>query len=562
MSRWLRINLPVLTIAGAFLWSVVAIVSHRAKEAPPGTKITLRIAHWQLETGVREGLNRFAAAYQKLHPEVYIVQDAIPETTYGQWLTTQLMGGTASDIIEIGKLAQPILVQYQQRYFVPITMAVNDPNPYNAGTALAGLPWRQTYRDGMRSGYVEEMQEYVGVPLSQFGVRIFYNRTLLERLTGRTAAPRNYREFLAACEDIRRHRTAKGEPLVPIAGSGYHVAMWNESLCDPITYPALRRLDFNRDGLTGSDETFVAFKTGRLDFQFPAYRAKFEMLRQLTAYFQRGYTGLTRDDAVLLFAQQRAVFLTTGTWDAYSLREQAAGKFEVGVMDFPIPTKDDPEFGAIVEGPRYESQNVGFKFGITRTCRHPEAALDFLMFLSAQRNNEELNRHIGWIPCIVDTAVNPLLQAFEPHLEGVQTAFNVTMGGETYIKWMQLYSSFQVRQIDYNGLVREFAPFYQTRGQLDFDELQRNRIRGMQRNEQFLAGYRARALYATGKEARSLWIKYRSLTQGRLVGQEQMAGLLERLLRDGPVTNAVGPYEYRPAVLEQARQTYLARARP
>jgi hypothetical protein len=37
--------------------------------------------------GVRTAINRMAAEYHALHPEVHIVQDAIPEATYGQWLT-------------------------------------------------------------------------------------------------------------------------------------------------------------------------------------------------------------------------------------------------------------------------------------------------------------------------------------------------------------------------------------------------------------------------------------------------------------------------------------------
>ena len=46
------------------------------------------------------------------------------------------------------------------------------------GTALEGVPIAQTFKDGLRGSYVEELQEYVGVSLSLFGVRVFYNKTL------------------------------------------------------------------------------------------------------------------------------------------------------------------------------------------------------------------------------------------------------------------------------------------------------------------------------------------------------------------------------------------------
>ena len=84
------------------------------------------------------------------------------------------------------------------------------------------------------------------------------------------------------------------------------------------------------------------------------------MLREVTQYFQTGYTGLGRDEAVFLFAQQRAVFITTGTWDVGSLHEQARGVFNVGIMDFPVPSRDDPEFGQVAEGPVYERPSSSF----------------------------------------------------------------------------------------------------------------------------------------------------------------------------------------------------------
>lgn len=136
---FLKKAFPLLVIVVAFLWSMIAIATNRRQQSPPGTRIELRLGHWQLEAGVREGFNRMAAEYSKLHPEVHIVQDAIPEGTYGQWSTTQLMGGTAPDIIEVG-LGVPynVLLGFHSRYFVPLTAYVKQPNPYNKGTDLEG----------------------------------------------------------------------------------------------------------------------------------------------------------------------------------------------------------------------------------------------------------------------------------------------------------------------------------------------------------------------------------------------------------------------------------------
>ncbi|MBM4143930.1 MAG: extracellular solute-binding protein [Lentisphaerae bacterium] len=552
---FLRRNFALLFVAAVFAWSVFAIVSYRKVGMPPGAKIQLRIGHWQLEAGVREAFDRLAEEYRRLHPEVSIVQDAIPESSYGTWMTTQLMGGTAPDMIEVGSgLPYNVLLGYHSRYFVPLTPYVNEPNPYNRGTPLEGVPWQKTYKDGMRGSYVGELTQYMTVPLAQFGIRVFYNRNLLRKLTGLDEAPHDYRAFIRVCETIRGRSDEQGRPYTPITSSGYHAGMWDGFMCAPLTYGAVRRVDFNRDGAVGSDELFVGFKTGQIGFDFPPYEARFRMLRELTDQFQTGFTGLGRDEAVFLFAQQRAVFITTGTWDAGSLVEQARGVFEVGIMDFPAPARDDPEFGAIVQGPVYENPSAAFAFAITRTSRYPEVALDFLRFLGSRGWNQELNRIIGWIPAIQGASVSPLVKAFEPHLEGVFGAFPVDgLGGETGIKWGQQFSLFQVHQTDYKQMVAEFLPFYLTRGVEELAELHRNRRRGVRGDEQFVAGVRARAMAGSGEEAVARWSGYRGMTAGRLFSRNLGAAQLQTRLDAGVVTNAVGPYEFSPEVVARVR---------
>lgn len=544
----------LIMIALVYLWSMVAIAVYRAAEAPADA-IVLRIGHWQLEASVREMFEEMAKQYREINPNVYIVQDAIPEMVYAQWATTQLMGGTAPDMLQVGgMIPHHLLVQYYNRYCERLTPYVNEPNPYNKGTSLEGVPLRSTFKDGMRGAYVEEMQEYISIPLSQFGVRVFYNRDLLRELTGLDEAPREYRAFMAVCEEIKRHKDADGKPYIPIASSRYHLPMWEGMMLDPLTFGIMRVADFNRDGFVGNNELFVAFKTGRIDFMHPSIRLRFQMLWELSEQFQAGYTGLTRDEAVFLFAQERAVFMTTGTWDARSLQEQADGKFEIGVMDFPRPTRDDPEYGIVMEGPLYERVQGGFPFAIVRTSKHPEIALDFLLFLAGKRQNEELNRIVGWIPSVVDTELDPLLAAFDPNLKGVYGNFNVNLGGETWIRWLQLYSQFQIHQLSYEDLASTYEAFYKEYGLKDLNEQNKDWRRGMVNNEQFLAGIRSLALQTKGADAESQWIKYRTLTAARQIWPEINRARQDRLLERGPELDAVGPYEYSPEVLDRVRK--------
>ncbi|MDR0994053.1 MAG: extracellular solute-binding protein [Verrucomicrobiota bacterium] len=571
LFSFIQTYFALLVVVAVYVWSVFVIITYRAQEAPPEA-IVIRLGHWQLEASVREAVDEMAEKYRAMHPNVIIIQDAIPESTYGQWVSTQLMGGTAPDLLQVGaQLPANIWLSYYNRYFQPLSRYVYNPNPYNAGTELADTPLRQTYKDGMKTAYVPEMQEYLSIPLTLFGTRILYNKTLLKEITGLEEAPLNYRDFLAVCAQIASTTNpVDGTPYIPIAGSAYHFGFWDSMMFAPVTYGALRRADFNRDGFVGNDETFVAFKTGLLDFHYPPVAGWLKMIREVTDHFQTGYTGLGRDEAVFLFAQQRAVFMTTGTWDAGSLLAQAEGQFEVGIMDFPLPANDDPYYGGVVEGRIYETPGVGFQFAITRASKHFDVALDFLMFLSSQKGNEELNGIIGWIPAIKGTEIIPLLQAFEPHLEGVYNNVNFALGGNTTIKWGQEFDLYKVNQLSFEDLAGRFTRYYLENGLKDFLEQQRDWRRGMQRNEQYLAGIRGRAILAdlameqagTPEEraaaeldSESSWVRYRAITSARQIwGELNHARQMDLVNQTELPEDFVGPYEYSERVMEKIRR--------
>lgn len=560
--------IPILVIAGTLAWSAISILQYRWQSQPKDV-ITLRIGHWQLEGGVRAAFevlaDDYAKQYEAAHPGVKlrVLQEAIPESIYGQWVSTQLMGGTAPDMVEIGLgLPSNIWLAYLNRYFHTMTPYVNRPNPYNKGTDLENTPLRMTVLDGMRSCYYPELQEYMSLPLAQFGVRVFYNRDLLKKLTGRDVPPEDWRTFKAVCDEIAKQEYAPGKHYVPIASSKYHMPTWEYMFADVITSTANRKLDESYDLWSGTDEVFLAIMTGRINFDEPVFRARFELVRSVTDCFQTGWMGVSRDEAVFLFAQQHAVFIATGTWDVQSLAQQAEGFFSVGTMNFPMPTADDPLYGPLVEGPLFESISAGFPFGVTRTSKHPELARDFLLYLMGRPANEKLNSIIGWIPSIRGAKVAPILEPFRPRLEGVVGGFSgnsFNLGGESWIRWMQLYSLFQVKKITFDELSTEFMKFYRKRAPADFNEQQRDWLRSVRSDERFITGIRMRVLDCdVPAQQDSLRAKYANQVMGRQViadyNRRRAVAILASKQKSADYGSATGPYEYNTLALDNLRQ--------
>lgn len=543
---------PWLVIAAIFFWSVLSIAS-REREAPSPGETVLRLAHWQLEPGVREGFFQIIAEYEKLHPGVRILQQTIPESTYGQWLSTQLIGGTAPDIVEVGMVDYSLLVVFYSRYFLPLSPYITRPNPYNVGTEWEGVPLSRTFKNGMIHSFIPEVQEYMVMPLAMGSIRLFYNKTLLKELTGLDTPPTEYRAFMEMVRTIQSHTMPNGQRYEAFSASRYHFVRLEDSMANPLSSGTIRRMDFNRDGRFSNTEMFLGFLSGKIDFSDPSYRARFHMVEDLTKLFQPGWSGLSRDEGFFSFAQQRAVFTAAGIYEFSAIQSQASGKFELGIMDFPTPSPEDPRFGRAFEGRRYEKPEGNMPLGIVRTSRHPDVAADFLLFLASQKQNEKFNALLKWIPIVKGAKIDPSLKVFEPNLNGVISGFDPNAFGNSAVKWSQIYSLFLIHQIPYADMAREFTEFYLDDGRENFRKTLKNRRRSHSQNEALLTELRQTMLSAPEESAQSAGAKYRTILRRQLADEQNLL-LQERIFMNPESFTNESLYKYTPEALENIKR--------
>lgn len=531
----------------------------RLPKSARGHTVTVRLAHWQLEPGVRDAVTYMAAEYSKLHPNVTIVQNTVPESTYGQWFITQMVGGTAPDLIECA-LGVPynLLIGYYMRYFTPLTDQVMSPNPYNKDNEFRDVALRDTSKDGFKFCYISDLQEYMTIQLSVHMVRFYYNKELLKKLTGRTNAPASWKQFIDVCNEVKEHkyinRSAQASldlltrkihdaevrlskapqddasardrlaeelrtqrqalsnamdtipNITPIANSSYHMNVVEGPLFNAMTTKAQRIIDYNHDCTVSAVEQYIGFATGAIDLDFPAYRARFAMTAQYCSNSIPGFVGLRRDDAVLQFVQGRSVFMVTGTWDANMLMMQAKDNgFTVGIMDFPYPDKESPELFRHFAGPSFEDPGYGFVFGCATAESEPERkryAIDFLLFLASKENNMKLNEIMGWIPTVRGGEGKGVLKDFVPHVDGVTSGWNPQIGGESIIKWQQVYALYQVGQLSFENMRDEFVPYYKARGERDYLTVNRNWRQSIINDEKINTMMRIKWLSATNAAKR------------------------------------------------------------
>ncbi|CAM3086317.1 ABC transporter substrate-binding protein [Rariglobus hedericola] len=419
MNRF-RNLIAVVVLLGAFAYSAWHVLTHRRTENASG-KITIRVGHWLLHAGMREAFDEAAAEYSKLHPDVSIEQIPVPIRAWPSWMRTQLIGGTAPDITGMLGANEDIAV----RYFIPLTDELRPPNPYNAGTSLAGVPWVNTFVDGMTAmrNLTPTSGDIHSVNLQINTLRLYYNKPLLKEITGSDEPPADYATLRKLEGQVARYNEKNGRRLVPIASCGPYSQYLFERLLPSQTQQLSIDLSPSRNFAIQPVELARLVLAGKLSYRnTPELHSSINLLHDVGALMSPGYASRQRDDALFDFLQSKAVMICAGSWD-YAVFERD-GDFPVGIMPVVLPAKDDPEYGRFVLGLASEANGTPeATLGVVRSSKHPEVALDFLRFLTSRGIAQKFSDLSLRTSAIADVVPPAQAAALAPRLEGAINGF-------------------------------------------------------------------------------------------------------------------------------------------
>ena len=359
----------------------------------------------------------------------------ITEKMYPQTLNVHMIAGDAPDVSEMGKSDMLNNVTYMARYYLPMTDIISRPNPYNAGTNIEALAWRETFIDGMRGAYNDALQDYYGVPTAFFTSRIFYNKDMFKTATGSDVPPKTFGELMAVCQKLRDHarRNGTAEQFVPIAGSKYSVGTFIDRYGYAFTASYEPEMDVDLDGIVTDQEAYVGIVKGKVSFQDARVKAYYQCLYELSANFAAGFYSMERQDAAFAFVQGRSAMIASGAWDAASLFEQA--DFKVGIFDFPLPGPGE-KYSEFIAGRGNEAgASAGGTFGVYKFSRNVDQAVDFLQFLTSRVENQKMMQAAQWIPAVLGTQPSPEMLAFAADPTGFSSRVNMYYGSGSQGTW-------------------------------------------------------------------------------------------------------------------------------
>ena len=455
----------VIVYAISILW--VIIITFTERNSTSGGRKNIHLVHCIADKRVVDAFELLGRDYEAQHPDVSVKISAIPKAAYKQWITTQCVGQTVPDIVQAESVWDQMWQSLATRYMIPLSPFVNRSNPYNTRTLLENTAWRNTFLDGMQGGYWRHLTEFYSVPLTTETVRVFYNKDMFKLATGSSSPPDNFSEWMAICKRVSQYAQTQNKILFPIANSKDTINEMLEFYYYSLTDGMIDPYDSSYWGSYRNETTLYSLYTNTFTFNQPRVEAPFKLCRHIASYSQPGFISNDVSQARFLFTQEKAAMTVGKVMDAKVFADTV--NFELGIFDFPLPDKSNPEYGRYVVARNSESESPSVHFCISRNTKDIDLTVDFLMFCTSVKQNETFNAGVHWYPCTRYAKALDYLSVFKPHTEGAGfRSMLLHSPPQTTLWFVQNFPLYLAGELSFSNLVDGLEEKWLTAGSGDF----------------------------------------------------------------------------------------------
>jgi raffinose/stachyose/melibiose transport system substrate-binding protein len=331
----------------------------------PFSAMAQKVSFWHIGTqatdmGFYQGV---VDAYMKAHPGVTIEVTVLENEAFKSKVTTLMQSGNPPDIFH--SWGGGVMAEYAKAGLL------RDISKFTKGT-----DWGKSMAPGVWEVYGYNGKQY-GAPFDMGAITFWYNKDLLAQV-GYKTFPTDWDDFIALVKKL------KAAGITPIALGGGDkwpaMHMW--------TYLAAR---------IGGKEVLQNATSGKgKGFNDPAFVKAGEMLVQLTKLkaFQDGFLGATYNDEAALVGNGKAAMELMGQWAPNVEVDNSASKKGIGAALAAAP------FPSVKGGKGAVTDVVGGGNGMAVGKNAPDAAVDFLKFLTNRENNASYATIAGIIPTV------------------------------------------------------------------------------------------------------------------------------------------------------------------
>lgn len=293
---------------------------------------------------------------------------------------------------------------------VGITWAAGYLQPFVDGNMFAPLDdviesdFKDSFVSGTTEAYALDGKTY-GLPLELNITPVYYNKEIFEK--NNLEVPKTYDEFLTVVETL----VDKGITPITVGNKDrWTGSMWYMYLADRIGGPETLTNAINRTG----------------SFEDPSLIKAADEINKLVKMgaFEKGFNGLSNDEAKGYFMNEQAAMYLMATWElpnyTTSPDVDQAFKDKVGYFKFPTYDGGKGDIDSFVGGP-------GVGLFVSEKSEVKEEAKEFVSYLVTEWGKRSVT-DAGVIPAtVVDTSNTDLDQMYIDILNDLGNATNLTL---------------------------------------------------------------------------------------------------------------------------------------
>lgn len=247
--------------------------------------------------------------------------------------------------------------------------------------------WKNSFNGGILEPLTYDGEVYA-IPTQQSTAIMYYNKAIFDKYG--LEVPTTYDEYVQVCDTLKENGVTP-VALASTADDAWLVSQYIQQLSDGIKGEDL----FNsiKDG-TGkwNDEGMV--EAGKL-FQEEVNKG----------YFEDGFTGVSREEAQLQFANGQTAMYFNGCWEISNLDKKENAAEAENISCFLMPAVNE-EYAGVEVG------SVDTSYAITKNCKNVDAAVALLKYMTNEESTSSLLYDYGRFPStnidIDDSKLTPL----------------------------------------------------------------------------------------------------------------------------------------------------------
>ena len=251
--------------------------------------------------------------------------------------------------------------------------------------------WKNSFNGGILEPLTYDGEVYA-IPTQQCTAIMYYNKAIFDKYG--LEVPTTYDEYVQICDTLKENGVTP-VALASTADDAWLVSQYIQQLSD---------------GIKGED-IFNSIKdgTGKWNDEGMVEAGKLFQEEVNKGYFEDGFTGVSREEAQLQFANGQTAMYFNGCWEISNLDKKENAAEAENISCFLMPAVNE-EYAGVEVG------SVDASYAITKNCKNVDAAVALLKYMTNEESTSLLLYDYGRIPStnidIDDSKLTPLCVDF------------------------------------------------------------------------------------------------------------------------------------------------------